>query len=103
MEAYYDGLLNGGGRSEALRQVQLAMLNTPERAHPYYWASFIVSGNPAALDGKQVAPDFPKVQPGMRGCGCQVGSSAPGHAGAWAAIIVLLAMARLRRKAHLGA
>jgi CHAT domain-containing protein len=51
MQAYYDQLLAGGGRGEALRQVQLAMLNRPDRAHPYYWASFIVSGNPAALDG----------------------------------------------------
>jgi hypothetical protein len=51
MQSYYDHLLAGGGRSEALRQAQLAMLNRPDRAHPYYWASFIVSGNPAALDG----------------------------------------------------
>jgi CHAT domain-containing protein len=56
MEAYYDKLLAGGGRGEALRQAQLEMLCRSDRAHPYYWASFIVSGNPAPLDGDPAAP-----------------------------------------------
>jgi CHAT domain-containing protein/tetratricopeptide (TPR) repeat protein len=51
MVAYYDKLLAGGGRGEALRQAQIEMLGRLDRAHPYYWASFIVSGNGAALDG----------------------------------------------------
>ncbi|WP_437965706.1 CHAT domain-containing tetratricopeptide repeat protein [Sorangium sp. So ce260] len=50
MEACYDGLLDGLGRGEALRKAQLAMLGRPERAHPYYWAGFILSGNDAPLD-----------------------------------------------------
>jgi CHAT domain-containing protein/tetratricopeptide (TPR) repeat protein len=58
MEAYYDMLLEGWGRSQALREVQLAMLQDPKRAHPYYWASFIVSGNPAALYGAPWAGDL---------------------------------------------
>jgi len=45
MGAYYDGLLAGQGRSEALRQAQLTMLSNPARGHPYYWAAFIASGN----------------------------------------------------------
>jgi tetratricopeptide (TPR) repeat protein len=49
MAAYYGRLLAGKGRSEALHEVQRAFLRDPERAHPYYWASFIVSGNPAPL------------------------------------------------------
>jgi CHAT domain-containing protein/Tfp pilus assembly protein PilF len=49
MEAYYDKLLAGCGRSEAMRLAQLEMLNRPDRAHPYYWASFIVSGSDAPL------------------------------------------------------
>ncbi|XXU61288.1 CHAT domain-containing tetratricopeptide repeat protein [Sorangium sp. So ce1078] len=52
MEAYYERLLDGGGRGDALRQAQLEMLRRPDRAHPYYWASFIVSGDPAAMDGE---------------------------------------------------
>ncbi len=54
MQSFYDRLLEGMGRTEALRQAQLAMMRRPERAHPFYWASFIVSGNPGALDGTLV-------------------------------------------------
>ena len=42
--AYYERLLAGEGRSEALRSVQLAMLRSESRSHPFYWASFISIG-----------------------------------------------------------
>jgi CHAT domain-containing protein len=42
--AYYERLLAGEGRSEALRGVQLAMLRSENRGHPFYWASFISIG-----------------------------------------------------------
>lgn len=73
MAEYYKRLLAGGGRSEALRQAQLRMLDNKvseqagssrilvnkgtqpkpsrkrasarDRSHPYYWASFVTSGN----------------------------------------------------------
>jgi CHAT domain-containing protein len=45
MIGYYKNLKQGMGRGEALRQVQLEMLKTPERRHPFYWASFIESGD----------------------------------------------------------
>jgi hypothetical protein len=38
---------------EALRQVQLEMLKGKRRQHPYYWASFIQSGEWANLEGKR--------------------------------------------------
>ena len=44
MISYYKSLQAGEGRSEAMRQVQLQMLKDPRRKHPFYWASFIVSG-----------------------------------------------------------
>jgi CHAT domain-containing protein/Tfp pilus assembly protein PilF len=53
MVEYYNGLKAGKGRSEALRQVQLRMQADPRRQHPYYWASFIVSGEWANLDGRR--------------------------------------------------
>src|SRR5262249_6096884 len=53
MIAYYTELNGGGGRSEALRQVQLRMLSQLESRHPYYWASFIPSGEWANLNGKR--------------------------------------------------
>src|SRR5262249_16007679 len=45
MADYYHGLKGGMGRGEALRQAQLTMLKRSERRHPFYWASFIQSGD----------------------------------------------------------
>ena len=53
MTDYYRGLKQGLGRSEALRQVKLQMLKRPGRHHPFYWASFIQSGEWANLDGRR--------------------------------------------------
>jgi tetratricopeptide (TPR) repeat protein len=50
MVDYYQRLIDGEGRSAALREVQLAMLNSPNYQHPYFWASFIPSGEWAAMD-----------------------------------------------------
>lgn len=36
MVDYYHRLVSREGRSEALRQAQLAMLSDPERRHPFY-------------------------------------------------------------------
>lgn len=44
MVGYYQQLQANQGRSEALREIQLAMLES-EYAHPYYWAAFIPSGD----------------------------------------------------------
>ena len=44
MVEYYTRLKAGEGRSEALRNTQLKMLKDPKRRHPFYWASFIQSG-----------------------------------------------------------
>src|SRR4029434_6482805 len=53
MVAYYGKLRQGQGRGEALRRVQLEMLKNVNRRHPYYWASFIQSGEWANLEGKR--------------------------------------------------
>jgi tetratricopeptide (TPR) repeat protein len=91
MSAFYRELLQGRGRAEALRQVQLAMLRSPERAHPYYWASFAVVGmdGPLRLPPGQMRPG-PRGPRGPRGCACDVGadSSAPG----WPTLMLALAI-----------
>ena len=51
MAGYYRGLTQGQGRGESLRQVQLKLLRSKNRSHPYYWASFIQSGEWANLEG----------------------------------------------------
>ena len=51
MVAFYTRLREGLGRGDALRQAKLAMLSRASRRHPFYWASFIQSGEWANLDG----------------------------------------------------
>jgi CHAT domain-containing protein len=53
MTSYYGNLKAGMGRSAALRDVQLKMIADPKRAHPFYWASFIQSGEWANLAGQR--------------------------------------------------
>ena len=51
MQLYYENLTEQKqGRSEALRNVQLELLNTGTYQHPYYWSSFILSGDWRALE-----------------------------------------------------
>jgi CHAT domain-containing protein/Tfp pilus assembly protein PilF len=53
MVTYYAGLRAGLGRGEALRRAKLAMLERKVQQHPFYWASFIQSGEWASLDGSR--------------------------------------------------
>ncbi len=53
MVSYYRDLVAGRGRGEALRRAQLQMLQSKSHAHPYYWASFIQTGEWSNLDGKR--------------------------------------------------
>ncbi|HKX27728.1 MAG TPA: CHAT domain-containing protein, partial [Blastocatellia bacterium] len=53
MVTYYNRLQQGQGRGEALRQVQLEMLEKENRRHPFYWAAFIQSGEWANLEGRR--------------------------------------------------
>jgi CHAT domain-containing protein len=62
MTNYYKNLKQGMGRGAALRQVQLEMLKHQDRQHPFYWASFIQSGEWANLNGQRsVTPRQPPV------------------------------------------
>jgi CHAT domain-containing protein len=63
MVAYYANLILGEGRAEALRHVQLQMLHGTEWSHPFYWASFIQSGDWTPIE--ELQPDFSAQ--GMRG------------------------------------
>ncbi|MBE9069169.1 CHAT domain-containing protein, partial [Leptolyngbya cf. ectocarpi LEGE 11479] len=50
MQLYYQNLKDGQGRSEALRSAQLSLLETDQYQHPYFWASFIFSGDWSPLE-----------------------------------------------------
>ncbi len=102
MTAYYERLREGGGRAEALRQVELTMLSRKETAHPNLWASFIVSGDFRALDGAPATPDF-SVRPGPRGCACSEAGlgSAESGGGLWIAAAAAAGVAGRRRRRRL--
>jgi CHAT domain-containing protein len=53
MIPYYKALRRGEGRGEGLRQAQLRMLRSKEHRHPFYWATFIQSGEWANLNGRR--------------------------------------------------
>lgn len=94
MKAYYQGLAARGGRAEALRQAQLAMLSSADRSHPHYWASFIVSGDDRSMEGKPVNPSFAQVNPGPRGCGaCEIGGSTTCDDGRWGFLTLVIGAA----------
>ncbi|MEB3282504.1 MAG: CHAT domain-containing protein [Lyngbya sp.] len=42
---YYQRIKRGEGRSIAMGQIQLELLAVPFYEHPYYWVSFIFSGD----------------------------------------------------------
>jgi len=56
MVKFYQHLVRGAGRSEAMRRAQLEILANPEQAHPYYWASFAVIGDWTPLRGAPLQP-----------------------------------------------
>jgi CHAT domain-containing protein len=94
MEAYYQRLKDGAGRSEAMRDVELAMLADKKTAHPNLWASFIVSGEWRTLDGAPRLPEVGRVAPGARGCACGSASGEPRWPGGLAAALGLIALRR---------
>ena len=53
MVSYYGRLREGVGRGDALRQAKFEIFKHSSRRHPYYWASFIQSGEWANLDGRR--------------------------------------------------
>lgn len=53
MADYYKNLKQGLGRGEALRAVQLQLLKTNPKLHPFYWANFIQIGEWSGLAGER--------------------------------------------------
>jgi CHAT domain-containing protein/Tfp pilus assembly protein PilF len=98
MIAYYQRLEAGVGRSEAMRDVQLAMLADPATVHPNLWASFVVSGDFRTLEGQARLPELWRVTPGPRGCACaQAGGEGSAH-GVWLALALGVAAAARRAR-----
>jgi uncharacterized protein (TIGR03382 family) len=106
MVAYYGSLAHEGGRTESLRDAQLAMLASDARAHPYFWASFIPLGDWRSMDGAEVpvhvtraprASSDERVKPGA--CGCDTAGRASASPLALLACFALGALLRRRHRA----
>jgi CHAT domain-containing protein len=49
MERFYRGLTRGEGKAAALRAAQLDLMQVQKYRYPYYWAPFIIMGDPKTL------------------------------------------------------
>jgi len=45
MTEFYDKLLSGVPAREALREVQLDLIDSPEWGYPYIWSAFMIVGS----------------------------------------------------------
>ncbi len=45
MRLFYSGLNRSLGKAEALREAQVAMLQSAKYKHPYYWSPYILMGD----------------------------------------------------------
>jgi CHAT domain-containing protein len=60
MQRFYSGLKAGKGKLEALHEAQLAVIQQRRQehgaAHPFFWASFVLVGDPGAVPAAVRAP-----------------------------------------------
>jgi CHAT domain-containing protein/tetratricopeptide (TPR) repeat protein len=103
MASFYGELAAGWSRGEALRRAKRSLAATPQYAHPFYWAAFLLNGSPDKLDG---SPDEP-VEPAAdlahlarigppHACGCRFVGGSTEHGWAAALAGALLAVGRRR-------
>ncbi len=111
MRGFYQGLGEGLRPSEAMRRTALAMRDESlarrdrgepliTRFHPYFWASFVVSGDDLPLTDLRVAPSVPAPPPlakAARGCACRVGEGDAPTAPPLALVAALALVLRRRR------
>ncbi|HKV59474.1 MAG TPA: CHAT domain-containing protein, partial [Ktedonobacteraceae bacterium] len=65
MQAFYQNLLRGESKMQALRTAQRSLLHSgsPAYSHPYFWAAFRLVGDPGPLIFKQRASQAAKSLP----------------------------------------
>jgi MYXO-CTERM domain-containing protein len=93
MVSYYDNLLNGKGRADAMHDAQLAMMADPRTKHPHHWAAFIVSGETRPITAGD--DEAPQVSKSARGCACRMAE--PSEPPWMLSLLLLLALAARRR------
>jgi CHAT domain-containing protein len=56
MTDYYRRLKAGGGRSDALREAQIALMARSQYEHPFFWAAYFASGDQRSLEAREPPP-----------------------------------------------
>ena len=98
MRRFHERLKAGLTKDEALRRAMVALADRPGTSHPFFWAAFLITGDPRPMSGSST-PRVPKFGPrrlrrkaedkraaGSARCRiplpCVLGSSGQGHASA---------------------
>lgn len=74
IEEFYRRLLGGVPAAEALQQAQVVLLNKPATRHPYYWAGFMLTGDPQQ---RWTQPASPQARPRPRSLGPRAPRGSP--------------------------
>src|SRR5262249_32647849 len=103
MTSFYRHLFQeGSGRSLALRQAQLELLGKKGTQHPFFWASFIVSGARGPLSEGPLWTAAPEVEKGPRGCSCEAAGRSDDEATAFWIMGAFSVVLRRRRAGRQG-
>jgi MYXO-CTERM domain-containing protein len=110
MTKFYQNMYQKGlGRGEAMREAQMSLFAQPARQHPFYWASFIVSGDWTPLSGTSSGTStgnsdangksVTTPRGGAKGCGCRLAADDDQNASLWiASVAMALVLTRRRRR-----
>jgi CHAT domain-containing protein len=104
MTRFYEQLIAGTSRHQALRHARLSLLREAATAHPMYWASFVVSGLDGPLVTASAAPPHPGRLPAKSSsaaCGCRLPGASTHSAGArWLVMLSIAAASVVARRAR---
>ncbi len=67
MERFYTYLRQGISKAGALQAAQNDVRKTPKWSHPYYWAAFVLTGDPGQTISNQESPAFNWTELGSAG------------------------------------
>jgi CHAT domain-containing protein len=81
MKAFYTHLKDGMGKAQALTAAQSDLRRDeahPQWAHPFYWAAFVLTGDPGEVSGNTRATGMPGWVPAAVACSVTVAAAGAG-------------------------
>lgn len=95
MASYYEKLLAGRGRAEAMREVRLEMLHDEQTSHPHDWAAFVVVGEWEPLERSAQSHEVPETS-SPTGCCLDSGRSSKMNTARMLPLLLLVVTRRRR-------